>query len=311
MNFTSIEYFLTLEQERSFSKAAEKLNITQQTLSGHIAAVEKEMGCRLFTRRIPLDLTYAGKIFLEHARHIRMEDTELRQSMREIREERRGKLTIGISPTRGRALMPWIITSYQKKWPDITVALREGSNDALEDFVRNGTVDAAIGAFPKPKGENFALTEFYSEEIVLLMSPEIYETAFSEKAPGTRMLEEEKEFSFLARCPFLLNPEGDIAGRFGRNLLRQAGIMPLIRAESSNIETLLELCVRGGGACFTPVNLARAVLTEKTFASLVQVRFAQGAAYEISFISLPQRNQWKMLQDFIKEAKKLYPGQGI
>ena len=143
------------------------------------------------------------------------------------------------------------------------------------------------------------------------MSPEIYETAFSEKAPGTRMLEEEKEFSFLARCPFLLNPEGDIAGRFGRNLLRQAGIMPLIRAESSNIETLLELCVRGGGACFTPVNLARAVLTEKTFASLVQVRFAQGAAYEISFISLPQRNQWKMLQDFIKEAKKLYPGQGI
>ena len=63
MNFLSIEYFAAVASEHSFSKAAKRLGITQQTLSANIAALERELGCTLFVRHVPLELTYAGTVF--------------------------------------------------------------------------------------------------------------------------------------------------------------------------------------------------------------------------------------------------------
>ena len=57
MNFTSLDYFIALVQEKSYTKAAQRLHVTQQTLSAHIAALEKEMNCKLVIRQIPLDFT--------------------------------------------------------------------------------------------------------------------------------------------------------------------------------------------------------------------------------------------------------------
>ena len=61
MNFQTMDYFIALAEERSFTKAAERLNVTQQTLSAHIASVERDLGVRLVVRRVPLELTYAGE----------------------------------------------------------------------------------------------------------------------------------------------------------------------------------------------------------------------------------------------------------
>ena len=60
MNFLSMKYFLMLAEERSFTKAAERLHITQQTLSAHVAALERETGAKLFVRHVPLELTDSG-----------------------------------------------------------------------------------------------------------------------------------------------------------------------------------------------------------------------------------------------------------
>ena len=64
MNFSSMEYFTVLAQERNFTRAAERLHITQQSLSSHIAGMEKELGSQLLVRRVPLELTYAGEVML-------------------------------------------------------------------------------------------------------------------------------------------------------------------------------------------------------------------------------------------------------
>lgn len=68
MNFQSMTYFLTLVEERNFTRAAERLHVTQQTLSGHIAAVEREVGMKLFIRHVPLELTDGGEAFYRYAR---------------------------------------------------------------------------------------------------------------------------------------------------------------------------------------------------------------------------------------------------
>ena len=67
MNFSSFDYFLALARERSYTRAADALHITQQSLSAAIAALERELGCPLVVRRTPLELTYAGRVFLQYA----------------------------------------------------------------------------------------------------------------------------------------------------------------------------------------------------------------------------------------------------
>lgn len=71
MNFDSLEYFSVLARERSFTRAAELLHITQQSLSSHIANLERELKCPLVVRRIPLELTFAGQTFLRYAEELR------------------------------------------------------------------------------------------------------------------------------------------------------------------------------------------------------------------------------------------------
>ena len=67
MNFTSLKYFLAVAEEQNITKAAEKLFISQQALSGHITRLEKELGVRLFDRQPSLALTYAGRELKKHA----------------------------------------------------------------------------------------------------------------------------------------------------------------------------------------------------------------------------------------------------
>jgi DNA-binding transcriptional LysR family regulator len=307
MNFTSLEYFLELEHERSFSRAAEKLNISQQTLSGHIAAVEKEIGCRLFLRHVPLELTYAGQLFLRYARRIHRDQISLRQNLQEIREDRKGFLSIGIASTRGHAILPDILAAYQKKWPKVEVSIEETDNDTIYELLKTGKVDLGIAVFPEKEDNNLVFTDFYMEEIVLLMTQSLYGSLFPHRDAHVRhiILNTFQDWQAFASCPFLLNRAGDLAGNFARRMLHQADIIPEVRTESSNIETLLELCARGMGAVFTPLNLTSTVFTPQALEQMVQVHFGEAATYQIRFACLQERSQWKMLHDFIRIARKV------
>lgn len=67
MNFQSISYFIVLAREKNFTRAAEKLHMTQQALSASMASLEKEWGMPFFLRHVPLELTNGGRVFYEYA----------------------------------------------------------------------------------------------------------------------------------------------------------------------------------------------------------------------------------------------------
>ena len=67
MNFLTMEYFLSIAEHRNITKAAAELHITQQTLSAHLTALEKELDTKLFIRSSPMELTHVGTVFLKHA----------------------------------------------------------------------------------------------------------------------------------------------------------------------------------------------------------------------------------------------------
>ncbi|RHQ87845.1 LysR family transcriptional regulator [Clostridium sp. AF22-10] len=147
MNFQSMEYFAAVAKNRSFTRAADALHITQQTLSAHIAGIERELGCPLLIRHIPLELTYAGEVFLRYATEFNTKYDCMLHEFGDILNNQTGKLRIGIAFTRGHAIMPELIAAFQKEYPGVDVELVESSNDVLQKYLLDGTIDLAIANF--------------------------------------------------------------------------------------------------------------------------------------------------------------------
>ena len=98
MKFIQIEYFLELEKQKSFSKAAEALFISQPALSLQISSLENELGVRLFERMTEgVFLTESGRVFLLHAQKIKKEWDSLKNDM-ELCLKKKLKLKIGLGP---------------------------------------------------------------------------------------------------------------------------------------------------------------------------------------------------------------------
>lgn len=306
MNFLSMDYFVTVAREKSFTKAAEKLHITQQTLSAHISAIERELGCQLLVRRVPLRLTYAGQVFFRYAVSFQRDYNAMRQEFCDITNDQRGLLRIGIAHTRGRAIMPELIDAFQRQYPNINVHLAEASNDALHRYVLAGDVDLAVGNFPEAL-QGMELQDFYQEEMLLLISRELL------AAQGIREQDAAGEISggdlsALSSCPFVLGSPGDINSRIGLSAIRCSGFRPVIKAESDNVETLLSLCVRGVGACFCPKNLMLTALSREQLDSLCIFSLGDSARYPIRFGYRQQPHQWSMIAEFIRIALPLMGG---
>lgn len=103
MNFHSLDYFLVLAREKNFTRAAEALHITQQSLSSHIANLERELNCTLVVRRTPLELTYAGRTFLRYAESIGQTRQAMEREFCDILQKIRKASCASASPIRAAA----------------------------------------------------------------------------------------------------------------------------------------------------------------------------------------------------------------
>ena len=235
MNFLPMYYFTVVTEKESINKAAQKLHITQQTLSAHMAAIEKELNCTLFYRRPRFSLTYAGEKFYQYARgFIRMYDTMLKE-FADISGSESGTISVGIGHTRSRVLMPEILPSFCREYPFIQVNIKEQRNDTLLQNLFDGNADLIIGDIPRDMPE-IEVRPLYREKMQLVIPKSLLHGEFSPSA--------------LGELPFILGAPHDIAGRIGREFLKQHGAVPPAAASSDNMETILAMCLRGAGASF-------------------------------------------------------------
>ena len=138
MNFQNLEYFLTVASEGNITRAAEQLHVSQQALSNQISRLEQELGCRLFERKQKLELTYAGEQFKTSAEKILDIQRQTATELDDISNNRRGELRIGISHTRGQAILPLILPKFSRLYPDVDLHVNEGSTHILEEHLQKG-----------------------------------------------------------------------------------------------------------------------------------------------------------------------------
>ena len=245
MNFQNLEYFVAVAKCRNITRAAEELGITQQALSNQIVRLEQEMGCRLFDRKNSLALTGSGKVFYDSAVHILNISHETETVINDINENKRGELKIGISFSRGQAILPLILPDYNKNYPYVKLSVFEGSSRQLEGELERGVIDVLIGYAPFML--EAAVTSTLIRERIFLVIPK------TEKyAALIREYLDTKQFSLFRDCSFILLKGNDRIRTLVNAEFNRSGFTPDIVVETENIQTAFSLAAEGMGITFCP-----------------------------------------------------------
>lgn len=298
MNFSSFDYFIAVAEELSFTRAAERLNVTQQTLSAHIAGLERELHVRLVDRHVPLTLTYAGEEFLEYARHFQTKRRVMEQEFRDISGNQRGLLRVGVASTRGHIIMPRTIASFQRRYPQITVSLYESENQDLVQLLREGRVDMVVATI-ESDAQGLVVKDLYDEAVMLLCRQDLLERYYPGHAEEV-VAEAAKDggLKALEKLPFLLVGDGDIPGAVPRQAFRREDIHPDVRVISKNAETLVALAYRGVGACFCSSELAHTSFPHSAEAGMRLIDLGEGAKYPICVAWRNSPHTWSIVTAF-------------
>lgn len=252
MNFQNLEYFLTTAEEVSITRAAERLHLSQQALSNHIARLEEELGCRLFTRKPNLELTYSGKCFQRAA--VRMLDIQRQTAIviGDINGNRRGELRIGVSHTRGQAILPLLLPDFRRAYPLAELSVVEGSTKELEADLERGVIDVLIGFAPFLL-ESAETMELSREHLHLIAPRRLLDEAFGDRADEVRVAyREDHDVTVFRDLPFVLLKKGDRIRALVDAEFRRRGIEPEICLETRNIQTAFALAAEGMGLTVCP-----------------------------------------------------------
>ena len=143
------DYFLTIVKERSISKAAERLYLSQPYLSQYLAKLENSLGVVLLDRsHSPLKLTPAGELFHAYLERQGFLDRQLVSDLRDIQDKKRPLLHIGVSPWRGSILLPDILPRFEEQYPDVQVVLHEAPVPELGELAEANVIDFCIMQIP-------------------------------------------------------------------------------------------------------------------------------------------------------------------
>ena len=298
MNLVTMEYFIALSNERSFTQAAEKLNITQQTLSAHIAGVEKELGVQLVERSVPLKLTYAGEVFLEYAQGFQESKRKLMHEMGDISNDVRGCIRVGVASTRGHIIMPRVISRFRKSHPGVTVELHEGENVELIEALKQGYLDIIVAYVPFAQ-PGFDMEVVYKDEVVLCASNRLLEDIYGEHIDEViEQVVKTQSLLPMKECPFMLVGKRDVSGEIARQMFEKDALKPEFVVTSKNVETLLSLAERGVGACFCPGEVVESTYPEGTNAGLHIIRLGKVAHYPVHAAFRKDDTVWSVVRSF-------------
>lgn len=166
--------FITLAQTRNYVEAAEKLYISQSTLSRHIQLLERELGAQLFsrsTRRV--ELTDFGLVYYNYARRVIEIENEFNDRVSLVGKESGNEVNICLCHIASWLGITKFLHQLRKKYPELTINATMAETHSSKLSCLNGAVDLIISReYGKERDERFERCLFYEDQIMLVVSPE-------------------------------------------------------------------------------------------------------------------------------------------
>lgn len=149
MTITQLKYVLAVAQYQNFTKAANKVFVTQPTLSMQIQKLEDELDVQIFDRtKKPIELTETGRKIVQQAHNIVNESDRIQDIVDQEKGFIGGDFKIGVIPTVMPTLLPMFLTNFINRYPKVRLRIEEMTTDNIIDGLLEGSIDAAIAATP-------------------------------------------------------------------------------------------------------------------------------------------------------------------
>ncbi|WP_166844700.1 LysR family transcriptional regulator [Isoptericola sp. BMS4] len=236
-----LRYFVAVADELHFTRAAERLYVSQPALSKQIRMLESRLGAPLFERdRREVRLTAVGEALLPHARQVLDAWSVALDATERAKAEQEATLVVGMSTSPGRGgLLPAIRSRFSARRPAVTVRLRQVGWDDATAGLADGSSDAAFAWLPLPDSDRFRWV-VVAEEPRHVGMPETHPLARRESV----------EFADLMDEPFLALPRtaGPLRD-YWLALDARDGRPPRVGAEVASTEETYEALVDGRGVC--------------------------------------------------------------
>lgn len=267
MNSQQITYVLAVAELQSFSKAAERLYVTQPSLSQYIQKLENQLGMQLFDRSVtPVRLTEAGHAFVEYAEQMQSLETTLQNRLADIRDVRAGSLKIGASSFRASCLLAQSVAEYRRCFEEISVTIAEGEPAELAEQIRCNELDVLIGTGSFDR--RIFHTEALATERLYLAVPQ--DSPLCEALRDCLLTAEDIRthsmktlsappvpFSSLSDETFVFCDSGEYAEDRLRPWLSECGLTPRSALRVHTLETLFSFVNAGFGIGFVPDSMIR------------------------------------------------------
>ena len=252
MSIRSLSYFLTVAEEMNITTAAQKLYITQQTLSSHIKRLEEQYGVTLFERRPKLRLTPAGERMVHYATRIVRLERMMNAEFVDFSKKSGGVLLVGCSRIRAKFFFPEIWQTYQELFPNIEVRMKEGNSSDMDEYMLSRKLDVCISlnAAEQPHLRKELLMH---ESIFFVVSKALFEQYFGDQAEEKR-----KQFVHGVSCedildiPLILQPDSNYIRQLINRHFMRLDVVPRAIFEVNDSELLLNMCLTNCGAALLP-----------------------------------------------------------
>ncbi|MDH4556783.1 LysR family transcriptional regulator [Pseudomonas sp. BN417] len=251
MELRHLRYFIAVAEELHFGRAAEQLGISQPPLSQQIQALEEEVGARLLERtNRRVELTEAGRLFLDESRQVLAQVDKAVQLARRAQRGELGELKVGFTSSAPfTSTVPRSIHAFRQAYPDVHLELHEMSSAEtvkalLEDRLQVGVIR------PLALPDNLLAVELFREPLVAVLR------ADHPLAEGSA---EGLEIAAMAEEPFVFFPRTFGTGLYDQliALTREAGFSPRIAQEASEAMTIIGLVSAGLGVSVLPASFRR------------------------------------------------------
>jgi DNA-binding transcriptional LysR family regulator len=248
MDFDQLKTFLEVWRQKSFSRAAEKLRITQPAVSAQIRSLEREVGERLFDRKGgKVTFTAAGRVFEPFAENALATQRHMLLMVAEQRHSARGEIAISAHESTSLYVLPEVFAEFKQHYPKVGLRIIRSERSSTLEALLNREVDFGVVSLPV-KDPRFVVEVIHRDELVLAVPKGHPLTAMAKAEPAD-----------VVKHSFLLPKQGRQRDLL-LNIFRMNEIYPKKVMEVESAELMKRFVIAGLGIGFLPnVNITSEV----------------------------------------------------
>jgi len=247
LTFYNLKYFLAITEEGNISKAADRLHISQQSLSEQLQKLETEVGAQLMKRGHSMALTPAGKILAYSATKMLGTYNEMLDEIAAISNKDKTKITLAVPTTQMPPFLPGLLTEFSAEYPEYEVKIIRCQPMESAKYAKD--FDLYFSTLPLSQElEHVPILE--GDTYAVAIASSLAERIYGERWPDVEaQLLEKRDISTLHDMPFiLLRNKLDNVVLDQEIIFQEAGFVPRITFQSENGELNSNMCVLGAGA---------------------------------------------------------------